>query len=58
MLASVTANAECDQVLKSIVAELTARFQVMYVQISWRAAALTPPPVSLEHLFSKCFVFC
>ena len=45
VLMLVTANAKRDQVLQCIVAELTARLQMMDLQISLRAAALTTPDV-------------
>ncbi len=57
MLTLVTADTKRDQVLKGVVAELTARVYMMDLQLSLRTAALTPPAVSLQHSLSQCFVF-
>jgi len=53
---AVTVGAKRDQVLQCIVAELTATFQVMDVQVCWRTAILTPPSIPLQNAVPHCFV--
>jgi hypothetical protein len=52
----VTVNTKRDQVLQCIVAELAAAFQVMDLQVYWRAAILTPPSISLQDFILECLV--
>jgi len=49
VLMLVTANAKRDQILQLVVTELATRLPMMDVQVSLRAAALTPPAISFQH---------
>jgi hypothetical protein len=42
-----------DQIVQSIVAELTSFRQMVYVQVFRRTTILTPPAISFEHSAAK-----
>ena len=53
VLPLMAGHTKCDQVVQCIVAEFAPLRQMMYVQVFRRAAILTPPPISFEHLMAK-----
>jgi hypothetical protein len=49
-------NTQGDQVLLRIIAELTARLNMVYLEVAQRPTVLAAPSVSLEHSLAQFLV--
>jgi hypothetical protein len=57
MAFSMTAGAECNQILRHIPAKSASRRNVMNLQVLRGAAVLASPTISFQHVFSDHGVF-
>jgi hypothetical protein len=56
MSAGVTLATEGDEIQLGIFARMAAKFLVVNLQVRHRAARLTPPAITMQHLLSQPLV--